>query len=842
MTFAAPDTVAARPILPLRRFQERACGTILNILHDTSVKIAADPGKRQAIALAQGVTLLRSPTGSGKTLTVGRALERATGTLPRKTCWFWFTPYSGLVAQTQDALKAQCPGIRLRDLRTDRHVGLARDGDVFIATWASVASAKKDAKLARRNLEMLPGLDLFIAALRADGWNIGTVIDEAHLNFGSGAQRAAEFYLEVLAPDFTILVTATPKDDDLARFERAAGIGKVNRIEISRRDVVAACLNKSGIRAVHFRPDEKDARLLDMPEVALLAGWTRHVLVREALAARGVDLKPLLMVQVENEEKGGPDPIARAVDFLKGQGVPADMIATHSSGDPDPYFHTLAYDERKEVLVFKVSAATGFDAPRAWTLVSLRRTIDAGFGMQVLGRIMRVHPRVQHLHPYATLPARPADDSLDFGYVFLANPDASAGIVQAAHGLKTIQDGIETVTDNVRLVDFGGSRTALLNPDTGFAELLEPAPSSPLSDFAAASPVRAAALRTQDYLDFALTMPLTPPRTTGNSAPVRHADPSHMAYRLRQDITFPRQLAREVMPRTMDGLVACIARRIRIDDSVLNLVHRTMGKVHVTEQDVFGDGAAQFAIRNVPVSNARIAQEAQAAFRFNEGIDERDLKPALLEQLRRKMTERGMSIPGERDLRRAVDLLAMVRPDLLHDACRECLSAAVEIRQDEDIPAQYYGPVGLEQAEKALYGVFPQELNAQERAFARLLDNDASGTVLWWMRNTENARWAVSIVLPTGRRHFPDFVIGVNVRRKALDNIALAEIKDDGTTGRLYSSSNTDKVRTQHARYGSALMVCRNDQGEWLTIAYRPDLRSHRVGDLFNIQDLEFTQ
>lgn len=123
----------------------------------------------------------------------------------------------------------------------------------------------------------------------------------------------------------------------------------------------------------------------------------------------------------------------------------------------------------------------------------------------------------------------------------------------------------------------------------------------------------------------------------------------------------------------MDGLVQGIARRIRIDDGAIALVNRTMGKVLVTEEDVF-EAARTTKRANVPLSNLRIAQQAQMAFRFNESIDDRDLKPALLERLRRELDDRGHAVPGERDLRRAVDLLAMARSDLLHDACRACLA------------------------------------------------------------------------------------------------------------------------------------------------------------------------
>lgn len=868
---AADETLPTRgggpPLLPLKSFQDKASETIVHVVRDTAAKIEAAPSRRRDIALAQGVTLLRSPTGSGKTLTLGRTLERMVGNLPRRCVWFWFTPFAGLVTQTRDALAAQCSGLRLRDIRFGRNPGRTMDGDVFVTTWASVSSATKEAKLARQPGETQTSIDLMVEALR-EGWYIGAVIDEAHLNFGTGAKQAAQFYLDVLRPDFTLLSTATPRDEELERFERFAKIERVNRVEIGRDEAVRACLNKTGVKAIHFRPEAKDENVLDMEEVAIYAGLARHRMIKQALEDEGVGLVPLLMIQVENEAKGERDPVEKVREFLLSQRVPKEAIAVHTSGEPDRFFHTLAYDEEKEVLIFKVAAATGFDAPRAWTLVSLRKTIGAEFGHQVLGRIMRVHPRVQHLHPFATTPSRASEHILDSGYLFLANPAQQHGIAAAAFDLKAIRDSVETVTDNVVIVDFGDAKAALLDPKGGFAELLVPPahgsahadPSigpgpgddAPV-DGGSLSQVRAAALLVQR----ALALPAAPDgglpasrasETSGwrlampEPTQVR-PEPGLAAYRLRDDVDFPRRLAREVMPKTMDGLVNCIAQRIQIDDGVIAMVDRTFGKVVVTEEDVFGT-ARRTSKESVPLSGARIAQQAQMSFRFNEGIDVRDLKSALLKRLRQELDERGHAVEGkERELRRAVDLLAMTRPEVLHDACRACLAQVVEIRQDEEIPAFYEGPAHLERAEKSLYGIFPTDrMNGEELAFARLLDEDKTGTVRWWLRNEENTRWGVSIVLPNGRRHFPDFIIGVDARRRSLDGIALAEVKDDGRTGRLFSTVNRDKVRTEHREYRSAIMVVQYERGEWFSVAYRPEIQSHQIGGRFSIEELVYTQ
>jgi hypothetical protein len=110
-------------IYPLKIFQQTACDTIKKVVSDTARLIEIDGSRRRDVARSKGITLLRSPTGSGKTLTIGRALEGLIGKLPRKTVWFWFAPYSGLVVQTRDALAAQCSSLRLRDASVDRRVG-----------------------------------------------------------------------------------------------------------------------------------------------------------------------------------------------------------------------------------------------------------------------------------------------------------------------------------------------------------------------------------------------------------------------------------------------------------------------------------------------------------------------------------------------------------------------------------------------------------------------------------------------------------------------------------------------------------------------------------------------
>jgi type III restriction enzyme len=437
----------------LADFQTEAVGGLQATIRLVADHIDTRPAQRREIALKSGAMLLQAPTGSGKTLMLGRTIEGLIGQLPTKTIWFWFAPYAGLVTQTSDALAEQCPGIRLRDLTVDRSATGARDGDVFVQTWGAVAANNKDARKVRRTREDGLSLDDMLVTLRESGVTIGVVIDEAHLNFGVSAGAAASFYLDVLQPDFTLLATATPNDDKLEAFERAAGVEVESRVIVARDRVVAAGLNKRGLMLGYLRMNPGDEALIDFEQATLTAGWTQHRQICERLAERDIGLTPLMLVQVEDQAAGGEDPVKRVKDkLLEIQGVTDAMIAVHTSGQPDADFHMLAYNPDKQILIFKVAVATGFDAPRAWTLVSVRPNRGAGFGLQIVGRIMRVHPEMQ------------------------------AGLSAAVDELKAVRQSLTMLSDQLDVIEYGSAPEPLMLSDVHRLSSFTPQPPTDAAD------------------------------------------------------------------------------------------------------------------------------------------------------------------------------------------------------------------------------------------------------------------------------------------------------------------------------------------------------------------------
>lgn len=828
----------------LADYQLEAVTALQSTIARVAEHIDTRPDHRREIALKSGAMLLQAPTGSGKTLILGRSIEGLIGALPMKTVWFWFAPYSGLVVQTRDALSDQCPGIRLRELATDRAAGGLRDGDVFVQTWAAVAANNKDARKVRRTREDGLSLDDMLVLLRESGVAIGVVIDEAHLNFGASAGAAAKFYLDALQPDFTLLATATPNDEKLEAFERAAGVEVESRVVVARDRVVAAGLNKRGLMLGYLRMNPGDEAYIDFEQATLTAGWTQHRQICERLSDKAIGLTPLMLVQVEDQASGGEDPVKRVREkLLEISGIRDDMIAVHTSGEPDADFHMLAYDDSKQILIFKVAVATGFDAPRAWTLVSVRPNRGAAFGLQIVGRIMRVHPLLRSGHG--------SDDLLDRGYVFLTDPDMQAGLSAAVDELKAVRQSLTVLSDQLDIVEYGASAASNFLSDAHRASAYIPQPPANaeerqerlallIDEGIIGADVAAMDSAAIDHAivagETARVASQTPlfgnlPQQDAPAIPIL-AKPSKLTpYPLRLELGVPEALWQERPlgyaelndPAFIDEIAAEFCNR----SSLLAQIHQTRRTASMSLRDLFlADGEREISL-SLRVSNARIAEKAQQAFVLNDSVDPRLLERAMVSALRSRAEEQGIEF-SDQDLRRTIQMAAMREPDALLLALKQAQGKRVHVDANEPIPNPLFDMDGADPAAKAAHGIFPGGMNKPERAFAEFLDSDQSGAVSWWLRNPENVTWATRMILPTGQRFFPDFAVGIK-GRSTRDSVALVEIKDDGVDGRLHSDKNVLKIQVQHREYRNVFWTYSGEQG-FERLTYNESL--NRIGPI----------
>ena len=381
--------------------------------------------------------LLRAPTGSGKTFVMAKLIERVCASSP--TFWLWFVPFSNLVQQTEDTIAANATALIPISLDRGRNQDPA-SGMVVLSTAQAVARAKSRVSGYKDGVDDLQrSLSSLIALARARGLQIGMVVDEAHI--GLDSQTEFGQFARWVHPDRLLMASATPKDQRLDDFIRQAGYSAHRTFVASRDEVVLARLNKRYIEAVVYDLRQSMQTITDLRQTVLLQAWKRNQRLHKLLNQLGIPINPLLLVQVGN----GEEAISEARECLmRVCKVDPGAIGEHSSDAPNPaLMASIANDPTKDVLIFKQSAGTGFDAPRAFVLASTKPVNDPDFAMQFIGRVMRVHRLIRSHYPRTV--AVPAE--INTAYVYLANAQAQQGFEQAVAASSSMKSELEGQTE-----------------------------------------------------------------------------------------------------------------------------------------------------------------------------------------------------------------------------------------------------------------------------------------------------------------------------------------------------------------------------------------------------------
>ncbi len=789
------------------QFQRDAIDNAANILNGclaslTKLKAADD---RNRIVADQGAILFEAPTGTGKTLMIGHVAEAISK--QHRVVWLWLAPFAGLIDQATRTIRTEFARLRPRNPSIDRDTSTLRSGDVFVTTWASVAVSNTESRKMRSETETISSLDSLLAVARDEKFFIGVIIDEAHHSF-RGQSQAFAFYRDVLVPELTIMATATPRDADVDAFCKACGIKNLRRTSISRQQGIDAGLIKTGVKAAVFKAPQDVAKLIDFRKTALKQGVAVHNKIRALLAPYAIT--PLLLVQVGSEEKS----VDEAKAWLMALGFKEKQIRIHTSEEPDPYLMSIASDEEVEVLIFKMAVATGFDVPRAFTLVSFRTARDPDFGVQVVGRILRVDRRLQGVDD---LP-----EALDYGYVFLSDNDSQTGLSAAAQRINAIEAELASVAVNVGVAVIGDLPPAALPLDKkGQLSLVPPAQTADQGDFADSQaealepePGVQAELLSEWHLDF------TPGRRDQPTASTPAASAGMKTYPLRTTLGAPMQFLRAVVSLDQDALLQDIVARFDFTPELLVKAQQTAVQIIMEEVEIFANQKdspekirADLAQREVDA----MAQKTLFAADDLGVIDVKALNDSLLGAFRRAAEAQGIEVFDTDDkLLCGLNKILALRPGHMKRAISEAITRHMDVETAQPIPKSVSSPVTLKPSLLNLYGVFPADLNSWELGFAEYLDNDTTGTVKWWHRNPPRKPYSVGIPLPGQPDFYPDFIVGVKDRKRG-DGILLAETKrvinDEEGNAR-------EKAQAEHPTYKKVMMLYWQDSRQWMTVEY----------------------
>jgi superfamily II DNA or RNA helicase len=810
-------------IKTLRGYQNLAVDSGLAVFtHNQTLLDAAgaNAAGRDTAITHNGYLLIEAPTGAGKTLMAGTLIERFSQ--QERVVWFWFAPFKGVVGQTADSLRGQFKGLRLRELADDRSAEQSRAGDVFVTTWQSVATRAKDKRNVRKDGDSNPSIDTLVKSLRAQGLRVGVVVDEAHHGFGEGTQ-AAKFFHEVLRPEYTVLITATPDDAEIKAFEKALGIAELHRIRVSRRDAVDAGLIKQGVKcAAYFVAPEKRA-LVDLEGTALRDGVAAHRKIKRLLAEEPKPLVPLLLVQAGGGKKDSPEALK---ERLLRMGFTEDQIAIHTSAEPDPDLLALANDESREVLIFMMAVALGFDAPRAFTLVSMRAARDADFGVQLVGRILRVHA---HLQTRARAKALPAE--LTHGYVFLADAESQTGLDLAGQKINQFQTEyakVSTATVALRIgEDISGVAKVDAHGQISFFGLeSEPAAGGAAGAGAADATgggeggAGAGGGGVPADFDFGAFFGRSADGAATGSAGGAGGASNVVAfagtaqvyrYPLRKDV--PQRFKTQTVGSNNEVTEEDCADRFIISTRELFEVMKNKIPVEKRTLDVFASTIQQEFNFAADLSPDQAAKLALRVLLENKVMDPRELRRALLRKMEKVMRDEAMAEAADPEqVARFLDVILATHPQLLRDAQKAAIAKNAEVLEAEDLAPEITSATPLAKSPRNIYQVRPEGLNGWEADFADLLDRDSGENVLWWHRNEPRQPWSVNVLMPDGRGFYPDFVVGI-AGRKTEDHALLADPKLN-----FAREDEAPKVLAEHQTYGRVLILSREGEGRWMTV------------------------
>lgn len=414
-------------------YQEKAKREVTEHWVDT-IEALNHPQFSKFVSGEDRVKLLWAPTGSGKTVIVSGAVVDGYNELTergRRVVFFVLAPNS-LHRQFSEALvdngvenDGRLKVVGIDEVRQDH---LIQEGDVIVSNYASV---DKKENIVIEGKESGTDLQTQFDELREEGVNVILIVDEAHINY-AGA-RAQEFISEVLQPDATLLVTATPPDSTVKYRFKESGEVSDQTIIVDRDDVinqgviVKSVIINEGIDEVIEKRAENDLEV-DLLFVKMAAEKASEL--ERLYNAEKADVTPLIGVQIPSKSRDvfsvsdgyreklrddkktveRRDAVEKFFEEKYGWSVESGEVAVWLAEEKTDNLADeiiLPNDSSVRAIIFKEAIAVGWDCPRLKTMALLRDNKTRPFNQQTVGRAVRqpelktyLDERLNHAYVY----------------------------------------------------------------------------------------------------------------------------------------------------------------------------------------------------------------------------------------------------------------------------------------------------------------------------------------------------------------------------------------------------------------------------------------------------------
>lgn len=342
--------------------------------------------------------VFKSPTGSGKTLTIAHFVK-GLNHLPQwkvDKAFVWITFSDDLAMQSKDKFKEYFENNLENALLTVNDINRGRlyENDILFLNWQKVvqdnATTRKlklrKPKDERFKKESGSYFEDVITETRKAGREIVLCVDEAHTH---KATELAQDIIDLVGPKIILHITATPGDADVAESAKLNSF-----IQVDRESVVDQGLIKEKI-LVQTEEDLRKLKGKDLDEVLLTLGMEKRRELAGELKKLGKDINPLMLIQLPNDDKEllakGDKTKEEVVSlFLAEKGIKKQQIAKWFDGKKENLEFIADNDNKVDFMLFKQAAGTGWDCPRACVLVMFREIKKETFYTQTVGRILRM--------------------------------------------------------------------------------------------------------------------------------------------------------------------------------------------------------------------------------------------------------------------------------------------------------------------------------------------------------------------------------------------------------------------------------------------------------------------
>jgi len=342
--------------------------------------------------------VFKSPTGSGKTLTIAHFIK-GLNHLPQwkiDKAFIWITFSDDLAMQSKDSFKKYFENNLENTLLTvnDINRGKLYENDILFLNWQKVvqdnATTRKlklrKPKDKRFKKETGSYFEDLISETIKTNREIILLIDEAHTH---KTTELAQEIIDLINPKIIVHISATPDEKDELAARRLKGF-----VEVDRGQVIDQGLIKEKI-LVQTEEDLKRHKGKDLDAMLLTLGIEKRQELANEFKSLNKNINPLMLIQLPNDDKeliakGDKTKEEVVSKFLKANGIKNQQIAKWFDRKQENMSFIKDHDSKIDFMLFKQAAGTGWDCPRASVLIMFREIKKETFYTQTVGRILRM--------------------------------------------------------------------------------------------------------------------------------------------------------------------------------------------------------------------------------------------------------------------------------------------------------------------------------------------------------------------------------------------------------------------------------------------------------------------